>query len=168
MKTLFDRSFAGTPFSPRRHLGQQPLSAADKSALYGQIVDTEGKLDVVNAWKRDHPNLDVDLGPDAAQFRDLENWMMEVQGIAQNVERLLESSDPAVVSSSDLVRVNEWIAYVHQMYVIVAGHKGKLPTAAPPPGQGMPPAPAKTTGVNPVVVGITAAGLLTLAIVAFK
>lgn len=163
MKTWFAMGFTASPFSERPRLGQETLSDKDKSALYDQLVDTDGKLIVVEDWKKNHPNVAADLGADAQRFGELETAMQGVRGAAHEMEKRTEAAEAAVVTLEDLGQTQNWMTYVHEMYVIVANHTGKHPSAAALPA---PPAPAPA--VNPVVIGIGAVGLLTLIIVALK
>lgn len=164
MRTLFTLGFSGNPFWMQPSLGQQTLSDKDKSALYEQLVDTEGKIDIINEWKKNHPNVVADLGADAANYQNLETSMLSVQGTAKDLIKRTEAAEPAIVTLEELGQAENWMTYVQQMYLIVANHTGKhLP--APAAAEAAPPA---ASGVNPVVIGIAAAGLLTLILVALK
>lgn len=163
MKTLFTMGFGGSPFSARPSLGQETLSEKDKSSLYNQLVDADGQLDIVTAWKKNHPNAAADLGSDATRFKQLETSATPLLAVAQDLEKRTEAAEPAVVTLEELGQVQTWISTVHEMYIIVANHKGTPPVAAAGP---TPAAPAPT--VNPVVIGIGAVGLLTLMILALK
>lgn len=162
MKTLFSMGFSGSPFAARPSLGQETLSDKDKSSLYDQLVDTDGKLGIVEEWEKNHPSAAADLGSDARRFKELEATASSLREAAQAMERKTEAAGPVVVTLEELGQIETWMATVHEMYVIVANHKGSAPASAAPP----PAAPPST--VNPIVIGIGAVGLLTLMIVAIK
>ena len=63
MKSLFTMGFSGNPFmamaQPR--LGQQALPDSEKSRLYDQLVDTEGKQSIIDEWKKNHDTVVIRL-----------------------------------------------------------------------------------------------------------
>lgn len=158
MKSLFTMGFSGNVFMAQPRLGQTALPDAEKSKLYDQLSDTDGKQSIIDEWKKNHPNAVADLGAEYARYADLQNGANYLQAVAKDVMKRVESPDPAIVSTSEIVQTQDWMNYIHQMYVIVAQHTGVGPA---------PPA-AASPGLNPVVVAIGAAGLLTLVVVALR
>jgi hypothetical protein len=156
---MFQMGFAANPFM----LGQQSMSAAEKTALYDQLADTEGKLDVVAAWKKNHPETDRDLGADAALFHATEAHLASVQAVAKDVMKRVGSADPAQLTLTEFAATKDWMNDAQQLYIIVVNHTGTLPSQPPPAA-----APAAGPAVNPWALGIGAAGLLILVMAAVK
>lgn len=151
--------FAANPFM----LGQQSLSDDEKTALYDQLVDTEGKLDIVAAWKKNHPQTDRDLGPDAGLFHSVEAHLATVQAVAKDVMKRVEGADPVQLTLTQLAQTKDWMSDAQQLYVIAANHTGTLPSPAPAPA-----APAAGPEINPWALGIGIAGVLILVVAAIK
>jgi hypothetical protein len=159
MRTIFQMGFAANPFM----LGQQAMSDAEKTALYDQLVDAEGKLDVVAEWKKNHPQTDADLGADAPLFHGLEAHLASVQTVAKDVMKRVEGADPVQLTLTELAQTKDWMNDAHQLYVIAANHTGTLPSQGP---SGTAPAPRPA--LNPWALGIGAVGLLILMVAAAR
>lgn len=160
MRSLFQMGFSMNPFM----LGQQAMTDSEKSALYDQLVDTEGKLDIVADWKKNHPRTDADLGADAPLFHSLEAHLASVQAVAKDVMRRVESVDPAQITLDELSKTKDWMNDAQQLYIITANHTGTLPS--PAPASGAPAAAAPS--INPWALGVGVAGLLILMVVAVR
>lgn len=162
MRSMFRMGFQPAPFFLGHSLGQQTLEPADQSKLFDDLVDTEGKQDIIAQWKKNHPNVDTDMGADAVRFKSLETAAAAQETIAKDVMKRAGGVDPAQVTLAELTQTKDWMNNIHQMYLLVAAHTGKaqLPAAAP--------AAEAAPAINPIALGIGAAGLLILMVVAIK
>lgn len=174
MQTLFSMGFSRSPFFSGPSLGQQTLSSAEKADLYDRLVTAESVLDVVDAWKKNHPNAAADLGADAQRFQELYASVIQLKPVADDLIKRTLGTAPAVLTFAELDQAENWMAYIQQLFLITTNHTGKPPapsaSGAPVPASGsaVPAAAASPEGVSPLAVGLIGVGVLTLLLVAFK
>lgn len=161
MRTMFQMGFSPAPF----FLGQQALDPADQTKLTNDLIDAEGIQDIIAGWKKNHPNVDADMGPDAVRFKALETQAAALEPVAKAVMKRVMQPDPAEVTLAELSQTKDWMNSIHDQYMLVAAHTGKAqPPAAAPPAPAQPSSPI----LNPVALGIGAVGLLILVVVAIR
>jgi len=175
MRTIFSLGFSTNPF-----MGQdqgQPLSpdAVQKFAVsLSQAVD---QYEIIKEWKKNHPNLQADLG------NDYDNWTLLSQddtkygSAAEGLNDALTSNPNAPFSQDDLTAAQNWIQAVNRMYVIMTNHTGKPVPSAPIQATSSPGSPAGPPGSQsgartppedtstPILIGIGATALVALVVV---
>lgn len=159
MRTMFQMGFSPAPF----FLGQQTLDPDGQTKLTNDLIDAEGIQDIIAGWKRNHPNVDADMGTDAVRFKALETQAAALEPVAKAVLKRVMQPDPAEVTLAELSQTKDWMNAIHDQYMLVAAHTGK----SQPPAAPAPAAPSSPI-LNPVALGIGAVGLLILMVVAIK
>src|SRR5262245_16376282 len=128
MRTIFAMGIGHNPFF--MGIGEPPLSTADAEKLYHGLDQASDKLTIVNEWKKNHPDLQRDLGT------DFDNWqlLMEdetkygsaAEGLKKQLEKeaIVDRQAEISVDPDNLRAANYWIAAVERLYVITANHTG--------------------------------------------
>lgn len=177
MKTFFSMGFSRSPFFSGPSLGQQTLSSAEKADLYDRLVTADSVMDVVDGWKKNHPNAAADLGVDAQRFQELYTTAVQLKPVADDLIKRTMATAPAVLTFAEVDQAENWMAAIQQLFLITTNHTGKPPAPAasgaplvPAPGTSIPAAaaPASSEGVSPLAVGLIGVGVFTLLLVALK
>lgn len=159
--------FSGDPF-----LGQDSLPKELKQKMASDLDQAIDKQGVIDDWKKNHTDLQKDLG------QDYDGWLLLVQdedkydSAAKGIKKQLDKDITTEVSSDDQMAVNYWLAAITRLYTIVANHTGK--PVSPPAGGGPVAAPGGSPGApatqpstsTPLIVGIGAAAVFGLILIA--
>jgi hypothetical protein len=183
MRSFYRFGFSAQPFS----LGQgdnQTLSTAQGQKLYDDLDKANDKYGVVTDWKKNHPDLQKDLG------NDYDNWQLvsqddtkygsAAQGLHDRLEKevIIDRNPQISISPDDLTAANIWASAVDRLYVISANHTGKPvnspaapsgPASKASPGANASPADAQVPGQGstvPIVIAVSGAALLGLLVFA--
>lgn len=194
MRTIFTMGFAARenfrPFNPyqTRYLGQgsePPMSESDRNQLLNDLIAAGDHFQAVSNWVNAHPNLAQALGNDYQTFQNYMSNISPLGSVAASVQQRLASPDPSiwVIPATDYNATQNWITFANAMFGLIGAHSGgglTTPGAAIPnqvpglPGVTLTPVrgqvpvgtPAPAAGIPPLAIGIGAAAVVGLLVVA--
>lgn len=165
MRSLFLMGFQSNPF-----LGQDTRSKEERQKLFQDLDQAQDKDVVVEGWKKNHPNLQQDLGQDYDGWMRVSEDDTKYGSAALAVKKALDKDPYGDVDPDDQMAANYWVNAINRLYVIAVNHTGAQAKAPGKAGNapGAPgAAPGGEKGLNtPLIVGVGAAAVFGLVLLA--
>jgi hypothetical protein len=172
MKSIFTMGTFGAP-RERFWMGQEPaitVSSSQRDEMVRKLDAAIDKVQAQQAWAKNHPNLQQDLGAD---FETYQTQAHNLDALATNATiayQKFASPDSAVwqtVSAQEWNDAETWTMFAGYIYDIISRHPtgGVKPIPGKPAGPIAPATPAPS-GVSPLLVGagVLAVGLVAIAV----